>query len=370
MRVLHLTTHLNIGGISNYILSLSKALKRRGVKSLVASGGGELEGEFKKYGIETKSLNIKTKSEFSPKVLASIFKVSKMIKDYDVDIVHAHTRVSQVSGFFASRMTRVPYVTTCHGFFKRRLGRRLFDFWGDKVIAISQPVRDSLIRDFNIEANRIAVVYNGVDPEKFSKDYPDDYKSELKRRLGIKNGLVVGTIGRLSPVKGHRFFIEAIKDAVSKTKDIQGIIIGDGPEEDTLKRLVKDLKIENNLRFMSSVTDTNEYLSIMDIFVFPSIKEGLGLSLLEAMAKGLPCIASNVGGISDVVTNDKTGILFNVGNVKSLSDSIIRLSGDSELRRRLGQAGRGVVKDKFSLDIMADKVLGLYNKVLDLHAAK
>ena len=120
MRVLQVTTHINIGGRANYILTLSGSLKSKGVDVVVASSGGNLEGELRSHGIPHKFLDINTKFEFGPKVIGSIFKLARMIKDEKIGIVHAHTRVSQVAVFFAARLAGVPYVTTCHGYFKVR----------------------------------------------------------------------------------------------------------------------------------------------------------------------------------------------------------------------------------------------------------
>ncbi|MBI4974604.1 MAG: glycosyltransferase family 4 protein [Candidatus Omnitrophica bacterium] len=344
------------------------ALKGKGVDCLVVSAGGTLDAEFRKRGIETRLLDIKTKFEFGPKVLRAIPKIFKIIKEEKTGIIHAHTRVSQALAFFASRIAGVPYVTTCHGFFKKRLGRRLFDLWGEKVIAISEPVKDSLINDFKVAPQRVELIYNGVEIDRFSRDYSSAELSEFKRSLRLKDGPIVGTIGRLSPVKGQRTFIEAIKDVICRRHMIQAIIMGDGPEEIKLKKLVSNLGIEESVQILKSDPDTSKYLAIMDIFVFPSIKEGLGISLLEAMVSGKPCVASDVGGIKDLIKDGSTGILFPVGDVKTLSDSIIRLLDDEVLRKQLGKDARILATERFSLPTMADRVLNLYKKMLESHA--
>lgn len=370
MKTLQLTTHLNIGGIANYILSVSSVLKEKDIECLVVSAGGTLDAEFERRGIETRQLDIKTKFEFGPKVLKAIPKISTLIREERIDIIHAHTRVSQALAFFASRITGVPYVTTCHGFFKKRLGRMLFGLWGEKVIAISEPVRKSLIDDFKVAPPRVELIYNGVDIDRFSRVYSDAELADFKRSLGLKDLPVVGTIGRLSPVKGYRVFIEAMRDILAGHHMVQAIIIGDGPEESELKKQVLSLGIEESVRILKSDPDTAKYLAMMDIFVFPSIKEGLGLSLLEAMASGKACIASDIGGIKDLIKDGSTGLLFPTGNAKILSDSVIRLLGDDGLRKHLGEGARSLAAKGFSLKTMADNVINLYKKVLRSHANK
>ncbi|MDO8525812.1 MAG: glycosyltransferase, partial [Candidatus Omnitrophota bacterium] len=179
MKVLQVTTHVNIGGIANYILNLSGALKAGGIDVVVASGGGNLEYEFQARKIPHKYLNIKTKFEFAPRVIISAFRLARFIKNESVDIIHAHSRVSQVTALLASRLTGVPYVTTCHGYFKLR-SRRAFDTWGGMVIAISDAVREHLKTDLGVNEGRIRLIYSGVDIDKFTQCYSDARKSEIR----------------------------------------------------------------------------------------------------------------------------------------------------------------------------------------------
>ena len=136
MKVLHVNTHLNTGGIGRYIVSLCDALRSIGVECVVASSGGDLEEELKARGITHRPLDIMTKFEFGPKVFKAGSSLAQIIKEERIDIIHAHSRVSQMASCLASRKTRIPYISTCHGFFKTRLSRKLFDTWGRKVIAI------------------------------------------------------------------------------------------------------------------------------------------------------------------------------------------------------------------------------------------
>ncbi|MDP2912863.1 MAG: glycosyltransferase family 4 protein [Candidatus Omnitrophota bacterium] len=363
MRVLQVTTHMDMGGIANYIITLSESLNDKGAFCVVASSGGELEGEMEKRGILHRKLNIRTKSELAPKVLWSIFKLVGIVRDEGIDVIHAHTRVSQVAAFFASRITGVPYVTTCHGFFKKRM-RKVFDTWGSKAIAISDAVALHLRDDLGVRDCRIALIYNGVDCGRFAKEYSAAEINEIKRRLGLEGQSVIGTIGRLSPVKGQKYLIEALASLVSMRRDVRLLIAGDGPEESALKELVKSLGLESIVRFAGSIIDTRGLLAIMDVFVFPSVKEGLGMALLEALASGKACVASNVGGIGNVIENGSNGILVPIGDSAAIAGAVSRLLDNPELRRKMGDSGRAVVREKFSLDSMTDKMIGVYKEVL------
>ena len=354
---------MNIGGIPNYILSLSKAIEPEGVETVVASSGGELTAELEKANIEHVRLDIDTKSELSPKVLKSVFRVSSLVRAEKIDIIHAHTRVSQVVAFFASRMAGIPYVTTCHGYFKTR-ARKIFDTWGRKVIAISAQVKEHLIKDLGVKESRIALVYSGVDSARFQKDYSREEVRAIKTEYGMREGPVVGHIGRLSSIKGQKYLVQAMKDVIQKKPDAQLLIIGKGPEDAGLKSLADSLGISSSVFFVDSRLDTGRLLSVMDVFVFPSEKEGLGIALLEALAAGKACVASNTGGISDVVQDCFNGILTEVGDVPAIASSILRLLDDESLRLRLGKDGRNTVAEKFSLSTWTKGIKVVYEDTL------
>jgi len=364
LKALQVTTHLNIGGISNYIVFLSKALKDKGAVTVVASSGGNMEKELAALGIPHKKLDIDTKFEFGPKVFKSAFTLARIIREEKIDIIHAHSRVSQAACCFASLATGVPYVTTCHGFFKKR-ARGIFDTWGVKVIAISDAVKAHLEKDLGVKTDRIELIYNGVDIDRFLKKYSDGEVRDIRKSLKLKDGPVIGTIGRLSSVKGQKFLIHAMAEVVSKRPDAQAVIMGDGDEEAGLKNLTKSLGLQDSVRFVSSEPDTHKFLSVMDVFVFPSVKEGLGLALLEAMAAARPCVASDVGGIRDVIEEGRNGMLVRVGDVQAMGSAIMKLLADAGMRKVLGENGRALVSLRFSLDAMGDKVIQLYRKVVN-----
>jgi glycosyltransferase involved in cell wall biosynthesis len=304
-----------------------------------------------------------TKNEFSPKIIKSAVKLYGLARYEGVDVIHAHTRVSQVAAAVVSRFTGVPYVTTCHGFFKKRL-RGIFDTWGSKVIAISDAVKAHLARDFRLQDDRIELIYSGVDIGKYLKEYSEEDMDKVRISVGLMKGPVVGTIGRLSPIKGQKYFIRAMKDVIAREKGIQMLMVGDGPERGRLKDLTLSLGMDSSVRFKSAVFNTQDYLAVMDIFVFPSLREGLGMALLEALAAGKPCIASDVGGISNIIKGGYNGILVPPGDIPAISEAVTNLLNNKDLAARMGDRGRTLVKERFSHEVMALKVMGLYEKVI------
>ncbi|MFH0840350.1 MAG: lipopolysaccharide heptosyltransferase II [Candidatus Omnitrophota bacterium] len=366
MKILQLTTHINIGGIGVYVANLAKAMRARNHVIFVASSGGDLEGELSKSGISHFCLDIKTKSELSPKIIKTFFAVKDIVKRENIELIHAHTRVTAVVAALVSRATGVPYITTCHGYFKTRLGRILYGAWGAKVIAISEAVKQHLMDDFKLPEDRVELIYTGIDTEYFRKSIAGADKIKEKEKLGLRaEGPVIGTIGRLSPVKGQEVLLKAASRVSDSVPSLKVLMVGDGPDENRLRKIANTLGIGGNVIFSKSAKDTKKPLSVMDIFILPSVKEGLGLSLLEAMASAKPCIASRVGGIENVIEDKKNGILFNVGDAEDLARKIVDLLNDKKMMSALGEKAREEVLRDFTLDKMADKVENLYKKVIN-----
>jgi glycosyltransferase involved in cell wall biosynthesis len=364
MNILIVTTHLNFGGISSYAVSLAKQLKQKGHKVYIASSGGDMTKELEASEIKHLSIPLTTKSELSPKVLISAIKILKILKSKKIDIMHAQTRVSQVSCCIASVLSSIPYVTTCHGFFKPKFTRKIFQFWGAKVIAISEAVRAHLVNDLQVAKNKIVLIHNGVDINNFQRNYTLKEKDEIKKEFNLNSGLTIGIIARLSSVKGHKYLIKAAELLLKENEKVQFLIIGDGPEKEKLIKLSRELGVIDKIIFHKSVLDTARPLSIMDIFVMPSVSEGLGLSILEAMASGLPIVASNVGGIYSLVKEGDNGVLVDPKNPGSLKKAMKVLLDNKQIRMDMGKKSLKRCEADFSLELFADDVEKLYSQTL------
>lgn len=364
MKILLLTTHLRIGGVPIYVVSLATALRRLGHQVFVASSDGELVNKLEKEKIAHIRLNIDTKSELHPKLLVGIYHIYWLIREHEIDIIHTNTRIAQVMGEILSFLTGAKHISTCHGFFRPRLGRRLFGCWGKKVIAISDAVREHLVNDFKVSKSRVELIHNGIDLEAFKKIPSEEEKKIIRRELGLRDGPVVGIIARLSSVKGHKFLIRAMKIVVEEIEDAQLLIVGEGEEEVNLKNLANEPGFSDSVIFIKSVLGTSRVLSIMDVFVLPSIKEGLGLALLEALCCARPVIASDVGGIYTIVKDNVTGLLVPPKDPQSLASAILKLVKDKALAGRLAKEGQRFVQENFSLEDMARKVEEVYKKVI------
>ncbi len=363
MKILLLTTHLNIGGIGRYVTNLAKELQRRGHTVFIASGGGELEETLLQTGVKHIYADIKTKSELSPKIIKSFFALKPFLRKEKIDLIHAHTRGTQVLSALLSFYQKIPYVTTCHGFFKRRLGRRIFGCWGERVVAISEAVKGQLIHDFNVDEKRIVLIHTGIEVERFLQGVREDEIAKIKHAWNLNKAPVIGTIGRLSSVKGQDVLLSAAKSLVRDFSNINVLLVGNGPDEERLKKLSSTLGLDKNVIFAGSVDDTTKALSVMDIFVLPSIKEGLGLSLVEAMASGKPCIASRVGGIESLIEDGITGMLVKPGNPDELARAIKYMLSNKDKAEAFRDKAREKVINDFNIDRMAAQIEEMYGSV-------
>jgi len=361
MKILFLTTHINTGGITSYLSSLAQGLIAEGHKIFLVSSGGDREKDLEGLGIQVIRLDIKTKSELSPKVYRAIGPICKVIRDEKIDIIHAHTRVTQVLGVIVSRFCGKPYVSTCHGFFKPRLSRKLFPCWGRQVIAISTQVQNHLINDLHVPAKTITVINNGIDLSEFT-DINEEERILKRKELGLYSGPILGMIARLSDVKGQDILIHAMPEILRKVSSAKLLLVGQGKMEESWKSLVQGLGLEDEVIFLPVISKTAQILKALDLFVVPSRQEGFGLSAIEAMAMGLPVVASKVGGIPDIIEDGKTGFLVAAENSQELSRKIIEVLKDIAKAKRVALAGQSSVRKRFSLKEMTEKTLEVYKK--------
>jgi len=329
----------------------------------VASSGGRVLPQFIKEGVNFIPIPIKTKQEISPKIFLSLLKLSGRVKKHNIDIIHANSRTTQVLGYLLAKKCKKAYVSTCHGFFKKRLFRKMFPCWGLKVIAISESVKDHLMRDFGVAQNRIAVIHNGIDVDK-ARSLELGARRETKKRFGLKDGPVVGIVARLSDVKGHIYLIEAMRTVIDKLGDAQLLIVGEGRMKKELLDLTNNLGISDKVLFFPEVDDTQEVLSVMDIFVMPSLKEGLGLALMEAMAQGVAVIGSDVGGIKSLIQHGHNGLLVKAADTGGLACAMIELLRDSQKRQALARQAQIFIEQNFSQDKMVLETEKVYAQCL------
>lgn len=366
-RVLHLTTHLNIGGITSYIKLLTKEMQKMPYEFYVVSSGGSQEAALKENGVRCTSMNIRTKSELSPKLYFALPKLIRLIREEKIDLIHAHTRVTQVLAWWLRRLTGIHYVSTCHGFYKTRIGRRLLPAWGDHVIAISKPVEGSLIVDFRVPKSRVSTIFNAIDINDLVTRYHNKNPDVIRQELNLPKGnKVIGIVARVVQDKGHEYFLRAANKLISTSfPDIKILIVGDGPYLNNTKKLVKKLGLNSSVRFLGNIDDITYALSVIDIFVLPAVwREGFGLSIIEAMAVSKPVIVTNIWALNELVHNRVNGLLVEPRNVDELANAMHELLSDQQLYMKVSVNGTEMVKQEFSISQMAKRVDSLYQQTL------
>ncbi len=367
MRILQITSHLNVGGITRYVLSLSKRLTQRGHEVTVAADGGQLAAQLGTMGVKQWQFLLNTSQEFGPRVFWGIQGLVARLRQDPVDVIHAHTRVAQVVADQVSRRLNIPYVTTWHGIYKPRLGRRLYPCTGKICIAISSIVRQHLIRDFQIPPQHIRLVHNGIDTEYYAVT-PDSASVEAYReKWGIlKSQPVMGGIGRLAAgeVKGFDVFLAAACLLEESVPGIQVLIVGDGPRRPFLEDVAGRLGIRNRVHFAGKIEDIRIPLALMDLFIFPSRwSEAFGLTLVEAMSAGKPVIATQVGAVPEIVQHGVNGWLVPPDDPAFLAESVERLLSDQAAARELGQQAQMRAREAFGLERMVTEVERVYTEV-------
>ena len=360
MRIGLVTSHLEIGGIPRHVVTLSRALVRRGHAVTVVSGGGVLVGELGQAGIVYRGMPLRTKSEVHPKLLAAVLALRRIVRQDGIDLLHAHTRVAQVVAAAVSAATGVPFVTTCHGFYRLRLGRRLVPCWGRRVIAISGAVRRWLLAA-GVPDDRIVTVLNGIDVEPGSWIVDEGALAQFRQAAGLDSGPVVGIVGRVVQVKGHRWLLEAFARVASEITEAQLLVVGDGPDRPTLEQMAAAMGLSRRVRCVASVPDVRIALAAMDVVAVPSLwEEPFGLVVVEAMAAGRAVVASNAGGIPEIIRDGETGVLVERGDTAGLIAALGRLLRDDACRSRLAEAGRQAAVERFSSGRMAAEVEAVY----------
>ena len=370
MKVFILTTHLEMGGISIYVVDLARALKRRGHEPIVFSSGGMLERRLAEEGIRHIRIPCRTSSELNPKLWLTAFpRLLKIFRQERPDLVHVHTRVTQALAWALSTVTGIPYVTTCHGLYRFRWGRRVFRCWGSWVMAISEASMERLVRQYRLAPpHQVVLVENGVDVNRFQQPADPQQVEHFRQAHGLNGGPVIGAIARLSPVKGLDLLLKAMPTLLKEFPGLQLLLVGDGPARESLVRLAYELGIADRVVISSSVEDTRVPLSLLQVFVAPAWREGFGLAIVEAMAAGVPVVSSSAGGPAEILEQGKSGLLVPPGDVQAVENAVRILLKDPTARRQIAERAQRRAAERYDFKRVATQVEEVYARTLNGHA--
>ena len=366
--VLQVLPHLNSGGLVSGAVEISEALQKTGMNSFVASAGGRREREITKAGGKVINFSLGSKNPII--MLLNVYKLSRIIKKYKINIIHARSRAPAWSAYFAAKKMGIPFVTTFHGTYsiQNKLKKKYNSIMvkSDRVIAISRFINNHILSNYNIDKDKIVTIHRGINIESFN--YLKVADERLISLLNIFNipedSFVVLLPGRITRWKGHILLIEAIFKL--QRSDIICLFVGDSQGRNKyyaeLEKILDKFKLKNNFRIIPNQSDMATIYKLADVVVSSSLDpEAFGRVIVEAQAMGRPTISANHGGGSEIIIDGLTGWLFKPGDADDLSDKINKaLSLNKDNRDKLAINAIKRAKINFNNETMCAKTLQVY----------
>lgn len=359
MRILHTEWSDGLGGQEKRVLAEAAGLSERGhYVALVCREHARIRDEAVKAGLDVHTLPMRKLYDAD-----SIIRLIRFLKANRFDVVNTHSGVDSWIGGLAAKFAKVPVLArTRH--LNLPLKRNLLNFihyLPDVYIACGENMKDHLVEHCGFPGHKVVSIPTGVGPEFFNVRKGHDARA--KYGLDI-NSIVITNVGILRSIKGHEVTLKAVKTVAAAYPQARFLLVGDGPRKEILKRLVQDLGISKHVIFTGFVKDIPEIYSFSDMAVLSSWSEGLPQSLLQAMAAGVPVVATKVGGVPEVVIHEKTGLLVEAGDHEGLAQGIIQLLGNPDMSARFAESAKKHAMDNHSAKHMVDKIEGLYKDLL------
>ncbi len=372
--VAHILGGREMGGIATVVFSLLEEQSRSGNPILLALDDSTLAEIARRKGYRT---DVFRASPLAAPV--AFYRVVRLLQREHVALIHTHSVLAHIFGYFIKRwMRKVSFLMHVHASIQRELvsqenmflKRKLYAYAisvafrsCDALIANSDAVRRDLI-ERGVSAGKISVIHNGVDVEKIrlAANSPEAPRS-LSERFGENR--IIGTIGRFTPIKNQKLLLLAARTIVKQHPDVLFVLVGDGKERGRLEQMGRELGLEDKLIFTGWLNSPYPILSRMDILVLPSLWEGLGVTILEAMALGKPVVATRVGGIPEVVGDGETGLLVPSDDEEALASALHKLLSDPELAQDMGHRGKAVVEKRFPSTRTAREVEEVYESSMN-----
>ncbi|HEX8198804.1 MAG TPA: glycosyltransferase family 4 protein [Pyrinomonadaceae bacterium] len=353
MRILHICSAKTIGGGERHVADLSNLLAARGHEVFAALPPDSPLGNL--LCLPPENLII-SRMRNALDVL-SARRLAKFVREKEIEIIHAHAARDYLPTAICSKLTGKPFVLTRHVLFPMKRANSFFLGGATGVIAVSNAVAGVLKTTFPPE--KITTIYNGIDLKRFS------FNPKKPNRV-----LKIGTIGHLAPIKGHDVFIEAAKIASEKLQNVQFVIVGEdkskvGENRRNIEYLIAKSNLGEKIKLIGWVDDIRPILNDFDLFVSAARSEPFGLVLLEAMASGVPIVATQTEGAQEIIENNKSGILTPLEDAGLLAEKILDLLNSPEKRKNLSVNGRKRVGDCFSLEKMVLETENFYRGVLE-----
>jgi len=364
IRILQCIRQGQIGGGESHLLSLVENLDKNIFEPIILSfTPGPMIEKLKQMGIQTHIIHTET-----PFDIFKWSKVKKILKDEKIDLVHAHGTRANSNVFWPAKSLNIPLIYTIHGWSfhndqnpllkkLRILSEQLLTSKMDVNISVSKSNQETGFE--NIKGFKSVIINYGIDLEKFN---PDRKFNDIRKELGISNNkILLLFIARFTTQKQPLSLIKAFALALKKCPNLILLMVGDGDQKARSLELAKELKIKDQIIFENFRLDVPDVLAAADIFILPSLWEGLPIGLLEAMCMGKAIITTKVDGTSEIIENNQNGLLINLGNLSNdLANAIVLLSENKELRDKFISNSKITVQNKFNASIMTKKIENIY----------
>ena len=365
-RIFHLVETLQIGGTETQAFQTALRQHAKGEQVTVGClrAEGPLLDSLHRAGIPIVEFR-KPKKLLSIQGIWQVLRLAIFLRREGFHILHAHDLMSNLAGVIAARLAGIPIIISSRryldlewwsGAWRNRIASWIYN-QSTRIIVNSKSICDLLVRREGVPEQKIHVIHNAIDADRFSEanavqDAPSFASEDSK--------LVAVVANMYSPVKGHATLVAAAKHVYLHAPHVLFVLIGDGTERPKIEQQVKEAGLEKNFLFLGSREDIPQLLAACDLFVLPSESEGMPNALLEAMAAGLPAIATSVGGVPEVIEHNVTGLLVSPCEPAALSKAILSLLNNEDLRHRLARAGRERVVRHFSFDRLMSVLNTLY----------
>jgi glycosyltransferase involved in cell wall biosynthesis len=363
-RVVYLAHTLAVGGAEEMVLNLVRYLPPEFEPTVICiDSPGPIGVEVEKTGVPFRALGLQPgiRRPFD------LLRLQQFLHEWQPQIVHTFLLTASLYGRFAAMLARVPVVigTEVNIYERKQPLHRAAERWlmerTDAVVASADSVRTFYIDQIGADPDKVVVIYNAVDWSQLETTMT---RAELRADIGVPlDAPVAGIIARLTEQKAHRVLFEAMASRPELSR-LHLIAVGDGDLRNDLKSRAEQLGLGARIHFAGARRDLGNILGAVDMFVMPSLWEGLPLSLVLAMGAGLPVVASRVAGIPEVVQDNVTGLLVDPGNTPQLAEALVRVLEDEALRGRLSNEARAFVRPRFGVDRYIDSVTALYDRLL------
>lgn len=363
-KIIHLIQALDNGGCENMLLRVLPHLNNFKNEIITLNHRGELAEKFEEKNIAIFNINQKNLLD-----IFGYFRLLKEIRKEKPDIIFTYLfHADAIGRLFLQLFTKIKIIpslrTTYHykKYWPARFFEKLTKYFVKDYLANSESVKIFYVENIGVAPEKITVVSNGIDVAFYDRIKRDE---NLKESLEIKKEeLAIICVANFHINKGHRYLLEAFEKVYFENKNVKLLLVGNGDEKEKLLKQIKNYRSKNNILFLGKRSDVPQLLKISDIFVLPTLFEGMSNAIMEAMSCGLPIITTDIAENKELIENKKSGILISTQNATEIQKNVLRLLKNESLRKSLGENARNSIKKLCDLDIIIEKMKNFYNSII------